>query len=620
MKSLAGWIVAIPFLLGSVTALAAGEQIRVRVVDAATGKPVAGALGRLKLSDGERIDASPNGEVRFDVSTPVEVWAEAPGYLTGSIRVDAPTKKVLTIPLQKAHTLRGVVTGAAGKGLAGIEVYAEHTENDAWSARAVTDSAGRFLLTRVGPGRNRVSFARDSVHVVRHVEVPAKEPLRVEWSDSVLRVSVRSGDRPVPDARVRIEEPRRRESSTRTTDADGVAVFELEDRNRVWVQVSAPGFAPAPPRQVEIDRAQVELTIALAPGLTIRGRVVDPLGNPITGAKIGGKVYSPPTEPKWPSPEEVESDAEGRFTLRDLADLRYTLRAEHPAYAAGEDVEARPGEGEVRLVLPRCGTVTGRLVMGGRPVRDFIVHSRYVGDSEGRFRVACLAPGETRLFFEGRFVPFTMNVRVEPGGELALGDIEVSPADELEVSVLQDARPTPEFTVSVTAAGERVPDDPSEWGTRARSRETGSDGRILFDDLPPGRYVVIGIGEAGRAGPFEVVVEGGARAKLALQVQPAGIVEGVVRDEFGKPLTGIAVFVLNDDNFRMTQSGPDGVFRVSGLETGTYWVQAFDRERALAAIENPKPDELGEPIEVKAGSIVRRDLTLGSAVLERGER
>lgn len=619
MKTLAGWITAVSFILMPAVAFTAGQPIRVRVVDAETGKPVAGARGGVDSSD-EVIRAASNGELRLSATFPTDVWAEAPGYLRGSIAVRAKSDGAIELPLTRALSLRGVVTDPAGKGVAGVSVWASNLKNHAWSDSARTDSKGRFLMTRLGPGTTEVRVSRGMAEVIRHVDLPAAQPLTVTWGTGLLRVKVTAGDEPVADATVRLKNEALNSSRQLSTGPDGIARLEVASPERLLVQVTAPNFAPAPPRVVELgNEPEVELEFQLVPGGSIRGRVVDAEGKPIAGASVSGRVVPVRGESDWPDPAEVTSDGDGRFTLSNVAERPHRLWVSHPEFQGNTSVTATPG-GEARVVLQRLASVSGRVVLGGEPVQEFSVNHERFNDPEGRFQLRGVEPGTARLRIEGPFAPATIQIALKPGEARALGDVEVVAAGGIEVIARDGKRPLEGFDIAVAPAGEPKPEEFREWMARARNGRTQSDGRIVFEDLTPGRYVVRGDGDAGVTEPVEIEVKSRSIARVELKPAPGGIVEGVVKGQDARPRAGVNVFLTGATTLRTTRTGPEGRFRITGLPSGTYRLEAVDIEQSLAALENCPLCERGEPVEVVAGKTVRMDVTLGGPDSGGGKR
>ena len=203
------------------------------------------------------------------------------------------------------------------------------------------------------------------------------------------------------------------------SDAQGRFVLRDLPAVRLDIHARSTGFAPLVVRGVELPpgRRPVDLgTLMLEPGVTIRGSVADPEGQPIAGAEV------------WRTPADqgtrlghVHQDAaadtrtgeDGRFELVDLApgtrlDLAVDADGFLPARVRG--VEAPTAEPVVLLLRP-AASVRGRVENAdGEPVAGAEVNARLVSeavenfgdmsvvtDDAGRFALADLMPGAVAI-------------------------------------------------------------------------------------------------------------------------------------------------------------------------------------------------------------------------------
>jgi hypothetical protein len=126
-----------------------------------------------------------------------------------------------------------------------------------------------------------------------------------------------------------------------TSDAQGRFTFENLPLGRYTIQANREGYfawpggqaLPFPVAFLEIDSLQTQrITIDLAPGATVSGRITDPQGNPLTGVKVsaatlqydsGRRVFSAGSVPKV-------TDIRGDYRIFWLPPGEYYIRAEYP--------------------------------------------------------------------------------------------------------------------------------------------------------------------------------------------------------------------------------------------------------------------------------------------------
>jgi uncharacterized GH25 family protein len=164
---------------------------------------------------------------------------------------------------------------------------------------------------------------------------------------------------------------------------DGVATVEGMDPGTYALQINARGYAMAfsDPFTVAADAEPPLLTVQLNEGGVIDGVVVNANGQPVAGATIETRPNdlddNPFTAmfssmiPAKVTRTQVQSDAEGRFTLKLLNAGRYQLKVTHPEYVetykkdnevvVGQTLELQP------LVLLIGSQLTGTVRVSGKP-------------------------------------------------------------------------------------------------------------------------------------------------------------------------------------------------------------------------------------------------------------
>jgi len=603
--------------------LTRGWTLAGTVVTAADGQPVGGALLRLECgaattsaSDGSfelgPVPAFTVGAARrFDGGSGrrfgAQLEATAPGFAFCRIPLelaDEGDRRSLTVALVRAGRLRGRVVdpegrphagarvalfGAAGSGAAGAADFSEHGEKATTSgedggysieAAPVCDEPDGWVVRawrEADPG----GWPRMEGEPLRAVVVPGTT---VTLPDLVVprlacawvRVVDAAGS-PVAGARVEGEfftGPGWR------SDGRGLALVSGVER----VVVRTPGFARAWSERFEareIDPPVV--TVALARGVTLRGRVVDPAGRPLTRVEV--LVFESDLDPEtaraalarshWPPGGEArllgraDVRRDGAFAVRDLPrgschavarrgsfhgdSAEVEVAADLPCDAQdvrlvlpAEELPAEPPRGSIDVVLvapPGCPPVTSerRITLAGRDLR--------VG---GRL----VEPGRVR--FEGlRFGVYDLTVNLPRCLAVRRDGIaldEQRPQVELEVVLESGARATGRVTgfdgSRLRQRRLRLCEEPDV----VHSCDLAPDG--TFDvgglrSLAPYRVEIEAVDPAGPGGArrrWWVAADGGAvrvpaggASGLEIVAVPAGLLELFVDEALLSPDTTLRV-------------------------------------------------------------------------------
>jgi protocatechuate 3,4-dioxygenase beta subunit len=132
--------------------------------------------------------------------------------------------------------------------------------------------------------------------------------------------------------------------------------------------------------------------------VSIRGRVIDPNGNPVAGVTVGPAKTGTGNSITGDTRYSVRTESDGTFHIRLPAsnNSKYNLVAHDGGYqewrnwanGVGEVLTTRPGEelADVVLQLTRPGAVRGKVVDGdGKPVRNHRVRTQPADYLENRY-------------------------------------------------------------------------------------------------------------------------------------------------------------------------------------------------------------------------------------------
>jgi protocatechuate 3,4-dioxygenase beta subunit len=419
---------------------------RGRVVDQ-DGRPVAGARVRVGLWMGAQEYETPWGpepttdaEGRYELThlragDRFRVEAAENGLTRAmSPRLTAERNTPLTVPdlrLSSARrTVAGTVADPSGGPVANARVYT--TTPVAKETR--TDAAGKFTLADLPADVTRV-WVDAAGFIVREHGVAAGENdtqislYRLDPDPAAYRLQVRlkpRGGGAVTKSQVWVllkGPPPRLQYWTapqgdRYESADE-RFFGRHAGQTLVLIVESEGFAR--PKPVEFtagkDMPPVEVELEPAAPATVRGRVVDPDGKPVTGAGIGlsKQLYGDARDEPWRyvnSRERLlQTGADGRFEIPGVAvGTRFAVKTGKTG-TAGAMSEWRTVEksGDVALpdlvLRPATGVLTGTVVDDrGRPVAaarveyyDRFGRAATVSDERGGFRLEGLPDGDVYL-------------------------------------------------------------------------------------------------------------------------------------------------------------------------------------------------------------------------------
>lgn len=448
---------------------------------------VTGAEGRFNLEDLRRGDR-------------VDLVIHRNGFLPAAARgLEAPSPQPLTVVLEPAAAVRGVVVDEQGETVAGAGIELDwqgregDPEGDLWytvgsTGSTTSDGVGRFALDSLAPGTFEISVSADGYQPSEIFEVELPQGEVVEGVTVVLkpgavlagRVLTEAGE-PVAEARVRAH------GGAATSDAEGVF--------RITGLVPGPDTVDA--HHPEYGRVEKELTIE--PGTNTLD-LIFPAGHEVTGKVVGGDDR--PVVGAWVELEDETgawqrlrsaSGEDGTFRLVPVTDGRYILRAQAPGYAPmlkarAVEVAGQPVHDlEVRLVSG--ATLTGDIrgvdlsELAAVEIRaegegDAALHGRVRHD--GSYVLEHLPPGDwlVAASLAGGSRRATVRVSVRSEDRELQRDLEFDSALTLTGQVIYGGEPLPGADVGLR--GTDV--------VARRSVGTDHEGRFEIHDLEPGRY------------------------------------------------------------------------------------------------------------------------------------
>lgn len=381
----------------------------------------------------------------------------------------------------------------------------------------------------------------------------------------------------------------------------GFVLSGFPARRRFSLQICHDGFEPggiwmtAPPTR--------PVRVVLRPSSRIAGRVLDPRGRPVPGARVEARTQdvirieseAPPLPCAWPaSSAQGLTDAKGRFSIGPLREGPYVVsiraegflesRTEPQSVTFGRSVEG------LEVMLDPGVVLAGRVVSPrGAPLARISVRLHGEGPKametmtgeDGTFRWAGIEPGDAIVEAVDSG---------DPGGEVARQAVGLETGEAwVELTLAQ--RDRREVRGKVTGPdgngldGARVVADPVAGGAAEVSSPSAVSeaGGTFALELPDGSYHLsarrsgYGRGELAE----ELVVEGSRRDGLEIRLPRGAAIAGRVLGLTPEELTRVKVGTLEGDAGVPGSVDAGGLYRIEGLAPGSYVVTARMGERLV---------------------------------------
>lgn len=555
------------------------SALRLRVVDAATGSPLAGTRVRISVwgptggPPAEERETDPSGALQVDVSPNsfgrLEVIIARAGYVP--VRADWRAHEFVTptldhtCRLKRGQVVQGNVRDETGNpvpnakmSLAGFwSVEPSLRENLGFNnsfTAFFTDANGHFETSQVpNPLPPAGGFILSVTHpdfVRGTIEVQSADQLATNQSVTLkpgIRLSGRVvDDQGTPIEGATVEENHHHIGSRRSaqTDASGGFVLGPFEPGAVPIEVAAMGFKSLE-REVVVDTqiSHLEWTLERAATETattpnsdlyrvrLTGSVMDATtGKPLPEFKVTMALF-PHGDLCW----LIGVGHEGRYGWEVSTDSRalVSLKVEAEGYAAAESASFDPTRAQdpMEFRLQRVPRVRGRILQpDGQPAAgaevamngdgyglSFALPARFV--NYGPVTPHSVADSQGVFGFSPAANP-RMVLFVHPSGCLAV------PVESV-TNVLVQLEPWGSLEGSLLIAGRSAPNqsvqisrlmpDPMHppMGVHL-TQTTDANGRFTFDRLPPGKYVVSRVVETGQSHEARVEVQPNTRGSVVL--------------------------------------------------------------------------------------------------------
>ncbi len=392
-----------------------------------------------------------------------------------------------------------------------------------------------------------------------------------------------------------------------TTKADGTFRIEAASAESNRLRVEAPGFATQ--EREPVRGGALARPVTLAPGRALRGSVtLADRRTPAAGALVRFEGRTETT--RW-----VETRPDGTFLLDGAPREAGSIVADGGDRGRASAALA-PGASEpLAIALAPTATLRGRVVdaADGKPLSGIRLVARSEGGAfvarsgaDGRYSMRGLSPRPYRLTAEDdRFVAWSRTVRVVPG-QAQMQDVPLTRGATLAGRVVdEEGRPIEGARVRVSRGGEDAFRAFMRLFDAEGAVRTGKDGSFRAARLAPGenqRLDVTHDDYEDRAIGGISLVAGVTRSGMSVVLRRGLSVRGAVKDDEGRPLSGVEVSLSSSRTVRASrggiqmsfvgpgnqvrrETGADGRFEFRGLKAGDYTISARRPGFSRAAVD-----------------------------------
>ncbi|WP_437534884.1 carboxypeptidase-like regulatory domain-containing protein [Sorangium sp. So ce726] len=437
------------------------------------------------------------------------------------------------------RVITGYVYGVDGSALEGATVVAASFEVAgnvlSTAATSRTDEDGRFEL-ELPDNTYQLSASREGYGAASAAAHSGEIVSLVLPKSGIIEGRVQD-ERGQPVARFSIDVISAVTADTPATPTPLSKRFESHDGSfrveqlpswEIVVRATAEGFAPAFSEPFTVNAAEsVEVTLTLAKGCLIAGRVVDATGAPLPGVFVDAEallVAGEMSEVSLEAAAQATSESDGSFILGGVPKGTVVLRG-YDGLNAVSSIHLQIAECDrvqpVTLVMAPGGGVAGvARAPDGSPlggVRLTLLH-RAIGfvnttsDDDGRFRFDQIPAGPIRLM-------------MQRGEQVVVSGIVIQEGKTIDADIRLPRQGRGELRGRVVAGGKplssvrlMVASSTADGGVEIHYPMTAEDGNYRVSSLPPGPYLVsvvsTSIGRGTRLRPGEVTT-------LDLEVDPS---------------------------------------------------------------------------------------------------
>ncbi len=590
---------------------------------------------------------------RFEVEADFAAYAKEEWFAPGTEEV----RRGVTLVIEPAGTIEGTLRHPLGAPAAGRVAVVSVRNPLGFTKRQVPAERGRFVARGLRPGKYAAVAQAPGfgLSVPTEIEVRAGQVSDLDLvlgSESFLAGRIVDPDgKGVPGAQaVAYAQSRLSDSDPTWTLNPFRATADSEGRFRLgalrpgeWdVRAEKPGMRFREPANlivgVPAGAGAEDVVLVLEPGRFLAGRVVDPDGAGLPGAKVtaegdhlsqGARIAVRVGRYGLRVQQSGTSDENGTFRLTGLPEFPSEVEATLAGHGTVRLQEVPVDTEGLEIVLPGPTGVAGvvRDAATGAPVARFTVeilmehlgrYSRSVGNSfpfaasDGSFEISHLLEASWDFLFAAEgYVPVRLDRIEVRAGEVRrdlVVPLRAAGAIRGTVVYRDSGAPVSGATVYAPATG--------EGGSAEPRAETDEEGRFELGGIPAGPtqvWVTRFWSLFEKAGPFEVPPQGVLEG-VTIVLPRGGTIEGHASRPDAPTYEGgmLDLRPAGDGSRGRTEwIGPGGMFRVEGLPAGRWAVVAKRLARDQEDVDAAERGALRAIVLVEEGMTTQVEFETG---------
>jgi len=402
------------------------------------------------------------------------------------------------------------------------------------------------------------------------------------------------------------------------------------------------GYAMPPLRNLTVPEGGLSgLVLTMFPEATLSGIVTDGRRNPVEDVGVCAAV-----DRRWEGDYRARTSAEGTFVLKGLWEARYSIILSQPGSHSWSwdnevmQVDVKWGkhiEG-ISLVWEQPGqlAISGRVTnTHGKPIGlapvmlGGSVSRSLQTERDGTYRFADLPEGLYRVSAEDGFPPDTGRYHTKeniPAGSENVDFVFEEPA-VLKGKVV-DSRteePVDEFELTWVKGIRQEIDGHIMWQYRPVNHPQGE---FTIGGVPPGEATLFvrAPGHAPKITFVNKIMSGGTVDDIVVELEQGTLIEGLVRNAQGEPLSGARIYTGPVPEHQMrtrtavATTDDTGQFRINVVEGRFQILSADHTAYAPNSVEVPTPTSHVRDVEIvlTPGGTIEGWVTLdGAAVADK---